>query len=105
MVNDFAALESAATAQLDRMRRLAGDLAAIRVEHATDDATVTATVDGAGRLLDLRLTAGISRMSPAEFNAAVVAAAAAAARRALAVRGELVEEFNDQVNNRRQGEQ
>ncbi|MEV6391265.1 YbaB/EbfC family DNA-binding protein [Nocardia xishanensis] len=104
-MKDFAALEAGATARLDLMRRLAGDIAAIRGEHTTDDGTVTAVVDASGRLLDLRLGQGISRMSPAEFNGAVVAAAAAAAQRALAVRGGLVEDFNNQVNNRRQGEQ
>ncbi|WP_194837765.1 YbaB/EbfC family nucleoid-associated protein [Nocardia sp. XZ_19_369] len=105
MVTDFAALEADATAQIHRMRRLAEDIAAIKVEHTSDDATVTAVVDGAGRLLDLRLTEGISRLSPSEFDGAVVTAASVAAQRALAVRGGLVEDFNSKVNKQQQGEQ
>lgn len=105
MVTDFAALEAAATARLDRMRRLADDIAGILVEHTGDEALVTAVADGTGRLLDLRLAEGISRLSPDEFDRAVVEAATAAAQRALTRRGELVTEFNDQVNNPREGEQ
>ncbi|PXX61702.1 YbaB/EbfC DNA-binding family protein [Nocardia tenerifensis] len=104
-MTDFAELEASAAEQLHRMRRLADDIAAIRIEHRTDDGAVTAVVDGSGRLLDLSLTKGISRMSPAEFDGAVVAAAGAAAQRAMAVRGGLVDDFNNQVNNRRAGEQ
>lgn len=93
-MSGFDALEVAARAQLDRMRRLTDDLAAIRVDHANDDATVTISVDGAGRLMDLRLSHNISQLSPAEFERAVVATAAAAAREALGRRGGLIEEFN-----------
>lgn len=94
MVTAFDALEAGARAQLDRIRRLTDDLAALRVDHTNDDATVTVSVDGSARLVDLRLSQGVSRMSPAEFERAVVTAAAAAAQRALGLRGTLIEEFN-----------
>lgn len=93
-MSGFDALEVAARAQLDRIQRLTDDLAAIRVDHANDDATVTISVDGAGRLMNLLLSHDISRLSPAEFECAVVATAAAAAREALGLRGGLIEEFN-----------
>lgn len=93
-MSEFDALEAAAQAQLDRIRRLTDDLADIRVDHADADATVTVSVDGSGRLLDLRLSQSISRMTPAEFERAVVSAAAAAAQQAFGRRGRLIEEFN-----------
>ncbi|WP_054811306.1 YbaB/EbfC family nucleoid-associated protein [Nocardia arizonensis] len=104
-MTDFAALEAAATAQWERMRRLAADIETIRIEHRTDDGAITVGVDGAGRLHDLRLTEQIARLSPAEFDRAVVTAAAAAVTRAMARRGELVADFNDRVNKQQQGEQ
>lgn len=81
------------------MRRLAADLAAVRVDHTDTDGTITVSVDGVGRLLDIRLTQGISRLSPSEFERVLVATAAAAVRRALGTRGQLIEEFNGQVNS------
>ncbi|MET7768237.1 YbaB/EbfC family DNA-binding protein [Nocardia sp. NPDC005366] len=93
-MTDFDTLEAAARAQVDRIRGLVDDLAVIRVEHTNDDATITATVDGSARLIGLRLSEGISLISPAEFECAVVETAAAAARRALDMRGSRIEEFN-----------
>ncbi|MRH89374.1 YbaB/EbfC family DNA-binding protein [Nocardia sp. SYP-A9097] len=93
-MSQFDALEAAARTQLGRIQQLSTDLDAIQVEHSDDDATVTVSVDGAARLVDLHLSEGISRMSPAEFERAVVHTAAAAARNALARRGTLIEEFN-----------
>ncbi|MFE5464170.1 YbaB/EbfC family nucleoid-associated protein [Nocardia sp. NPDC056564] len=94
-MTDFADLEAAARAQLERMQRLSDDLADIRVAHATAGDAVTVVVDGTARILDIQLSEGISRMSPGEFGQAVVAAAATAAQRALALRGHLIEEFDN----------
>ncbi|MGC4994616.1 YbaB/EbfC family nucleoid-associated protein [Nocardia salmonicida] len=98
-MTDFAALEAGARARLDQMRRLSECLAAIRVDQTDDGGAITVSVDGVGRLLDLRLAQGIANMSPAEFERVFVATAAAAARRALGTRGQLVEDFNGQVNS------
>ncbi|MFE9789611.1 YbaB/EbfC family nucleoid-associated protein [Nocardia salmonicida] len=98
-MTDFAALEAGARARLDRLRRLSDDLAAIRVEYTDERGRVTVFVDGRGRLLDLRLTREISKLSPAEVEGVLVATAAAAARRALDTRGQFVEEFNAEVNS------
>lgn len=95
MVTDFADLEATARAQLDRMQRLSDDLAAIEVAHATADDAITVVVDGTARILDIQLSERISRMTPVEFGQAVVAAAATAAQQALALRGRLIEEFNN----------
>ncbi|MEV6562774.1 YbaB/EbfC family nucleoid-associated protein [Nocardia sp. NPDC051756] len=94
-MTDFADLEATVRAQLNRMQQLSDDLAAIRVAHATDDDTITVVVDGTARILDIQLSEGISRMSPVDFGQAVVVAAAAAAQQALALRGRLIEEFNN----------
>ncbi|MFI5541578.1 YbaB/EbfC family nucleoid-associated protein [Nocardia sp. NPDC051900] len=81
------------------MRRLAADLAAIRVDHTDADEAITVSVDGVGRLLDVRLTQAIAMLSPSEFERVLVATAAAAVRRALGTRGQLIDEFNGQVNS------
>ncbi|MFI9637022.1 YbaB/EbfC family nucleoid-associated protein [Nocardia sp. NPDC051929] len=98
-MTDFAALEAGARARLDRMRRLAADLAAIRVDHTDAEGVITVSVDGVGRLLDVRLTQAIAMLSPSEFERVLVATAAAAVRRALGARGQLIDEFNGQVNS------
>ncbi|MFI6172418.1 YbaB/EbfC family nucleoid-associated protein [Nocardia sp. NPDC051052] len=98
MVTDFAALEAAARERLARMQQLSDDLAAVRVVHAHDSGAITITVDGAARLLDLRVSEGVSQLSPAEFERAVVSTAAAAAQQALGLRAALIEDFNGQVN-------
>lgn len=98
-VDDFAALEDSARARLDRMRQLADDLAAVKIRHTGAKGAVTVIVDGSARLLDILLSEDISRLSPAEFERAVLDTAAAAAQQALARRGMLITEFNEQVNN------
>lgn len=95
MVTDFADLEATARAQLERMQRLSDDLADIRVAHSTPGDTITVVVDGTARILDIQLSEGISRMSPVDFGQAVVAAAATAAQQALALRGRLIQEFDN----------
>lgn len=98
MVTDFAALEAAAQQRLARMQQLSDDLDAVRIVHTHDSGAVTITVDGAARLLDLRVSEHVSRLSPAEFGRAVVDTAAAAAQQALGRRATLIEDFNAQVN-------
>ncbi|MET9285083.1 YbaB/EbfC family nucleoid-associated protein [Nocardia beijingensis] len=93
-MTDFAALESGALTQLDRMRGLAAALEAIRVERTDPRGDVTVGVDGMGRLVKVILAHSVSQLSPREFERAVVDTAAAAARQALATRARLIEEFN-----------
>ncbi|MFI6999124.1 YbaB/EbfC family nucleoid-associated protein [Nocardia sp. NPDC050175] len=97
-MTDFAALEAAARARLTRMQQLSDELAAVRVAHTHDSGAITITVDGAARLLDLRVSEAVSQLSSAEFERAVVATAGAAAQRALGLRATLIEDFNGQVN-------
>ncbi|MFI5779354.1 YbaB/EbfC family nucleoid-associated protein [Nocardia sp. NPDC051570] len=96
MSGEWARLEASAQAQLERMRRLSDDLAAIRVRQTSADGAVTVTVDGCAKLLDLQLSEAISRLSPTAFGRAVLDTAAAAAHRALDQRGTLINEFNQQ---------
>ncbi|MGF6882763.1 DNA-binding protein YbaB [Nocardia sp. GAS34] len=97
--DDFAAFEESAQARLDRMQQLSDDLAALEIRHTGVGGAVTVVVDGSARLLDIVLSVDISRLSPAEFGRAVIDTAAAATHRALARRGALISEFNEQVNS------
>lgn len=97
--DDFAAFEESAHARLDRMQQLSDDLAALEIRHTGAGGAVTVVVDGSARLLDILLSVDISRLSPTEFERAVIDTAAAAAHRALARRGALIGEFNEQMNS------
>jgi hypothetical protein len=64
------------------------------VRQASPDGAIVVTVDGYGGLLDLRLSEGISRLSPAEFSRSVHDTAAAAVRQAFRRRADFIDEFN-----------
>jgi DNA-binding protein YbaB len=91
------ALEDRVQRRLNRMRDLADQMVAVRAHETSPDGVVTVEVDGNGSLLDLRLSAGIAKMSPAEFEKVLVSTAAQAARRAFAERGDLVVAFNEEA--------
>ncbi|MBF6297646.1 YbaB/EbfC family nucleoid-associated protein [Nocardia amamiensis] len=91
------ALEARVHRQLNRMRDLADQMAAVRVRETSPDGAVTAVVDGNGALVDLELSGAITKLSPAEFERILVSTAASAARRAFAERGALVTSFNEEV--------
>ncbi|MEU2034652.1 YbaB/EbfC family nucleoid-associated protein [Nocardia amamiensis] len=91
------ALEARVHRQLNRMRDLADQMAAVRVRETSPDGSVTAVVDGNGALVDLVLSGAIAKLSPAEFERILVSTAASAARRAFAERGALVTSFNEEV--------
>ncbi|MEU1980934.1 YbaB/EbfC family nucleoid-associated protein [Nocardia sp. NPDC019395] len=91
------ALEARVHRQLNMMRDLGDQLAGIRVRETSPDGTVTAEVDGNGSLCDLAFTEAISKMSPSEFEAVVVATAGRAAHLAIARRGEMVTAFNREL--------
>jgi DNA-binding protein YbaB len=88
------ALVARAQRQLDRMRDLGDRMARVRARAASADGAVTVEVDGNGALVDLELSAAVSRLTPTEFEQAVVTTARAAAAQAFAARGELVTAFN-----------
>ena len=98
-IDDFGALEDSARIRLSLMHQLSDDLGALEIRCTGADGAVTVIVDGSARLLDILLSEGISHLSPAEFERAVLDTAATAARQALARRGTLIAEFNEQVNN------
>ncbi|MGY4102267.1 YbaB/EbfC family nucleoid-associated protein [Nocardia sp. R16R-3T] len=83
--------------RLYRLRDLTDDMAGVRGRESAPNGSITVTVDGNGTLLDLRFSQAVSRMTPAEFESALVATAAAAARRAFERRSELVTAFNEEV--------
>ncbi len=90
-------LEDSVRRRLYRMRDLGDRMAAVRARETSPDEMITVEVDGNGALLSLELSESISRLSPAEFESALVHAAMAAARRAFTERGDLINEFNDQM--------
>lgn len=87
-------LVAGAQLQLERMRQLGEQMAAIRVTETSTDGAITVTVDGDGALFDLQFTDAISTMAPTEFETLVVSTAQRAAAGAAARRGELVTSFN-----------
>lgn len=80
--------------QIDRLRDLGDAMNGVRAIETSPDGAITVEVDGNGALLDLTLTGAIAKLSPAEFESALVATARAAAARAFAERGDLVTAFN-----------
>ncbi|MFD0365951.1 YbaB/EbfC family nucleoid-associated protein [Nocardia sp. GCM10030253] len=90
-------LEARAHRQLNRIRELGEQMAAVRVRETSPDGVVTAVVDGNGALCDLELSGAVSGLSPNEFEQVLVSTAARAAHRAFAARGELVTAFNHEA--------
>lgn len=78
-----------------RMRELSDRMRAIRVEETSPDGSVTVVVDGEGRLVDIRLSHSVSRLTSTQFGQRLVDAAHAAARRAMAEQSALVAAFNN----------
>lgn len=88
-------LEARAQRSLDRLRDLTDEMGAVRGRETSSDGVVTAVVDGNGALRELELSAGIAKLTPAEFERLVVETASRAAQRAFAERGDLVAAFNE----------
>ncbi|WP_327112646.1 YbaB/EbfC family nucleoid-associated protein [Nocardia sp. NBC_01730] len=91
------ALEARVHRQLNRMRDLGDQMAAIRVRETSPDGAVTAEVDGNGALCDLVFSDTISKLSPSEFERVLVATAGRAAHLAIVRRGDLVTAFNQEM--------
>ncbi|MEV6771291.1 YbaB/EbfC family nucleoid-associated protein [Nocardia sp. NPDC051030] len=90
-------LEDRVRRQLYRFQDLADQMAAVRGRETSEDGAVTAEVDGNGALKDLQFSSAVSRMTPGEFERAVVDTAAAAARNAFERRAEIVNHFNEEM--------
>ncbi|MFI9506343.1 YbaB/EbfC family nucleoid-associated protein [Nocardia sp. NPDC052566] len=83
--------------RLYRMRDLADDMAAVTARESAPDDSITAEVDGNGALLNLEFSQAVSKMTPEQFEQALLAATHGAARRAFTARGELITAFNEEV--------
>ncbi|MBF6247187.1 YbaB/EbfC family nucleoid-associated protein [Nocardia elegans] len=90
-------LEAAVRTRLYRLRALAEDMSGVRASATSADGAITVEVDGNGTLLNLTFKQGISTMSPAEFEQALVSTSTAAAAAAFAQRADLVTAFNEEV--------
>jgi DNA-binding protein YbaB len=99
MGDEMARLEASARARLERMHELGEGIRGIRVRQASPDGLVTAIANGNGGLLDLRLSEGISRLSPDEFSRAVLETTAAAVRHGFGAQADLIDAFNHQVED------
>lgn len=97
MVQSMDELEERVRRQLYRFQDLADQMKAVRGREASEDGAVVAEVDGNGALVDLQFSGAVSRMSPEEFERAVVTTAAAAARAAFERRAALVNRFNEEM--------
>ncbi|UGT60001.1 YbaB/EbfC family nucleoid-associated protein [Nocardia asteroides] len=84
--------------QIYRLRDLGDSMNAVRATETSPDGAITVEVDGNGALLDLRLTGAVARLTPAEFEHALVATARAAVTCAFAERGGLITAFNAEQN-------
>ncbi|WP_405489176.1 YbaB/EbfC family nucleoid-associated protein [Nocardia sp. NBC_00511] len=97
MVSSMDELQEQVRRQLYRFQDLSDQMAAVRGRETSEDGAVTVEVDGNGALQDLRFSSAVSRMTPAEFERAVVGTSAAAARRAFERRAEIVNRFNEET--------
>ncbi|WP_157555896.1 YbaB/EbfC family nucleoid-associated protein [Nocardia acidivorans] len=97
MVGSMDELEERVRRQLYRFQDLAEQMAAVRGRETSEDGAVLAEVDGNGALRDLQFSHAVSRMTPDEFERAVVTTSAAAARAAFERRAEIVNRFNEEV--------
>ncbi|MBF6133802.1 YbaB/EbfC family nucleoid-associated protein [Nocardia otitidiscaviarum] len=96
MVGSWDELETRVRQQMYRFQEFGDELAAVRGRETSEDGAVTVEVDGNGALRDLNFSSEIARMSPDEFERAVVDTANAAARNAFTKRAELMTRFNEE---------
>lgn len=89
-------IQARAQRALNRLRDLGDEMAKVRERESSPDGVVTVEVDGSGAMRDLRFTPEVSRMSPGEFEQAVVSTAHRAAAKAMARMSELITEFNEE---------
>ncbi|WP_433205005.1 YbaB/EbfC family nucleoid-associated protein [Nocardia sp. CA-107356] len=97
MVDSMEELEAQARRQLNRMLDLGDQMASIIGRETSEDGSITAEVDANGALRGLEFTTAVTRLSPAQFEQALISTAAAAAQAAFTRRGELVAAFNDDM--------
>jgi transcriptional regulator NrdR family protein len=88
-------LEARARAQLDRLRDVNEQLAAISERETSPDDRVTAEVDGIGALTGLWFAPSAHEVGSAELGNLIVATAAVAAGRAFVRRAAVLEDFNE----------
>lgn len=81
----------------ERLSALQAELAAIRVTEEGAGGAITVVVDGNGAMLELILSAAISRMPAARFERELVAVASAAAQRAFGMQAASIDSFNKNV--------
>ncbi|MGW5385218.1 YbaB/EbfC family nucleoid-associated protein [Nocardia sp. NPDC003963] len=96
MVETMDELISRVRQQVYRLTDLRDAMTGILVTETSSDGTVTVEVDGNAALTGLSFTAGIGELTPEEFEKSLVDTARAAAHRALAERGELINDFNSE---------
>ncbi|PXX66585.1 YbaB/EbfC DNA-binding family protein [Nocardia tenerifensis] len=96
MVDTMDELIARVQQQMYRLRDLNDATAAILATETSEDGAVTASVDGNGALVDLRLGGAIAKLSPADFEQTLVDTARAAAHRAFAERADLVTAYNQE---------
>ncbi|MFD3507576.1 YbaB/EbfC family nucleoid-associated protein [Nocardia sp. NPDC058666] len=90
MVGSWDELEARARQRMYRIEELGEQMHAVRERVTSAEGAVTVEVDGNGALVDLRFSDEISRMSPDDFERAVVDAGNEAVREAFARRAELI---------------
>jgi hypothetical protein len=88
-------LEARARTQLDRLRDVNEQLAAISERETSPDDRVTAEVDGVGSMTGLWFAPSAHEIGAAELGHLVVATAAVAAGRAFTRRAAVLEDFNE----------
>jgi len=88
---------AAATAAVGRMADLNDDYEAIRAQAADPRNLVTATVNGAGGLVGLRLDPASLRLGASELGDLIASTALSAAQRAFARRAAITEEFQSEL--------
>ncbi|MFE9321091.1 YbaB/EbfC family nucleoid-associated protein [Nocardia sp. NPDC052278] len=94
-LTDVSVALDALRSHAERMLELSERICAIQVEETSPDGAATVIVDGEGRLVDIRLAHGISRLTPTEFGQCLVDTSRAAARRAVEKQAALVAAFNN----------
>lgn len=96
MVDTMDELIARVQQQLYRLRDLDDAMRGVRATATSADGAITVEVDGNGAPADVSFTAGISAMTPEEFEKALVETARAAAEQAFSARADLVDAYNEE---------
>lgn len=96
MVDTMDELIARVQRQLYRLRDLDDAMRGVRAAATSADGAITVEVDGNGAPTGVSFTAAISRLSPEEFEKALVDTARAAAEQAFSERADLVNAYNEE---------